>query len=112
MFTLVGWVLGQELDHQFDIDGDFSDICEAVRLVAVRRDKFIINSLQCHADDVAVGSSEGVAVAVHLAEDAVEPGPVFLFHRCHAVYRPPPSNDTHFAWLDRVVLFLDGAHLL
>ena len=80
MLTLIGWGLRQELDHQFDVDGDFSNIHEAMCLETVRIDIFIIKPFESHADDVPVGQSERVPVRIHFAKNMIEPGPIFLFH--------------------------------
>ena len=87
MLALIGGILCQELDHQFDVDGDFSNIHEAMGLVTVSSDIFIIKPLERHTDDVAVGQSERVAVRVHFAKNMIEPGHIFLFHGYHELER-------------------------
>ena len=79
MLTLVGGVLRQEADHQFDVYRDFSHIHEAVGLVAVRIHVFVEKPFESHAHDVLEGPSQRLSVAINLAKHPVEPGSVFGF---------------------------------
>ena len=79
MLALVGGVLRQEADHQFDVHRDFSDVDEAVGFVAVRIHVLVEKPFESHADDVLEGPSQRVAVRIHLAQHPVKPGSVFGF---------------------------------